>query len=90
VARDGYTLLSWNGLSFDFNILAEESGLPDECGKLAMDHVDMMFHVVCRLGHYIALARAAEAVGIPGKAGGMSGYDAPRMWADGQHEQVLE
>jgi hypothetical protein len=87
---DGYTLLTWNGLSFDLNILAEESGLSVECGTLALDHVDMMFHVVCALGHCISLGKAAEALGIPGKAGGMSGYQAPAMWAAGEHGRVID
>ena len=27
----GYTLLTWNGLGFDFDVLAEESGMDEEC-----------------------------------------------------------
>jgi hypothetical protein len=88
--RDGYTLLTWNGLSLDLNVLAEESGQAVVCGDLAMNHVDMMFHVVCSLGHYIALGKAAEALGIPGKAEGISGHDAPALWAAGEHDRVLE
>jgi hypothetical protein len=88
-ARDGYTLLTWNGLSFDFNILAEESGLPEECGRLALAHVDMMFHVVCQLGHRISLQKAAEGLGLPGKPPGITGANAPALWAAGQHEEVL-
>ena len=87
--RDGYTLLTWNGLSFDFNILAEESGLPEECGRLALAHVDMMFHVVCALGHRLGLQKAAEGLGLPGKEPGRSGADAPVLWAEGRHEEVL-
>jgi len=87
---DGYTLVTWNGLSFDLNILAEESGLSVECGTLALGHVDMMFHVVCALGHYISLGKAAEAFGIPGKAGGMSGHQAPVLWAAGEHAKVID
>ena len=29
----GYTIVTWNGLAFDFDILAEESGLTAECKK---------------------------------------------------------
>ena len=28
---EGYTLLAWNGLGFDFDVLAEESDCRDEC-----------------------------------------------------------
>jgi hypothetical protein len=87
---EGYTLVSWNGLSFDFNILAEESGLPEECARLAFEHVDMMFQVVCTLGYPVALGKAAEGLGLPGKSAGMSGYEAPLLWAQGRHQDVLE
>lgn len=87
--NNGYTLLSWNGLSFDLNVLAEESGDLQTCARLARGHVDMMFHVVCRLGHYIGLDKAAEGLGLPGKTAGVSGYDAPAMWAAGKHTEVI-
>lgn len=89
-AEEGYTLLSWNGLGFDFNILADESGLAEECGRIALDHVDMMFHVVCELGFPVGLGKAAEGLGLPGKAGGISGSDAPLMWAQGRCKEVIE
>ena len=88
--RSGYTLLSWNGLSFDLNVIAEESGQPHECAVLARTHVDMMFHIVCQLGHHVALARAAEGLGLPGKTVGVSGYNAPIMWAEGRHAEVIQ
>ncbi len=87
---DGYTLLTWNGLGFDFDILAEESDAVAECGKLAVEHVDMMFHVFCDRGFPVALNKAAEALKIQGKPEGMSGYLAPRLWADGEHDKVLD
>jgi len=31
LTRRGFTIVTWNGLGFDFDILAEESGLLDEC-----------------------------------------------------------
>ncbi|HEY5160999.1 MAG TPA: ribonuclease H-like domain-containing protein [Gaiellaceae bacterium] len=89
-ADEGYTLLSWNGLGFDFNVLAEESGLAEDCARIALDHVDMMFHVVCELGYPVGLGKAAEGFGLPGKREGMTGYDAPVMWAQGRYDDVLE
>jgi hypothetical protein len=87
--REGYTPLSWNGLSFDFNVLAEESGLPEECARLAIDHVDMMFHAVCTLGHFVGLQKVAEGLRIPGKTAGLTGSEAPARWAAGHHDEVL-
>jgi hypothetical protein len=89
LVSEGYMLLTWNGLHFDFNILAEESGLPAQCARLALSHVDMMFHAVCGLGHFLAIQKAAEALRIPGKTAGISGAMAPAMWAAGRHAEVL-
>jgi hypothetical protein len=50
----------------------------------------MMFHVVCSLGYPVALAKAAQGMGLPGKPAGMSGVQAPKLWAEGRHAEVLE
>ena len=89
MVKADYQILTWNGLAFDFDILAQESGAKDICKRLAWDHVDMMFHVFCQLGYRVALDKAAQGMRIPGKPPGMSGYLAPQMWAEGRHEEVL-
>ena len=38
----GYTLVTWKGVGFDFDVLAEESHLLAECRVLALAHVDTM------------------------------------------------
>ena len=86
----GYQLVTWNGLGFDFDVLAEESGMANECVELANAHVDMMLHLFCVKGYPLALATAAEYVGMAGKYQGMSGTDAVRLWAEGEHEKVLK
>jgi hypothetical protein len=60
----GYTILTWNGLSFDFDVIAEESGMHAECAELALHHVDMMFHVFCLRGHYLGLDKVANGTGL--------------------------
>jgi hypothetical protein len=87
---DGYTLLTWNGLGFDLDVLAEESDCRKQCQTLAMIHVDMMFHVFCDRGFPVALDKAAQALGIPGKPLGMSGVLAPRLWAQGSYQEVID
>ncbi|MCI0493220.1 MAG: ribonuclease H-like domain-containing protein [Planctomycetes bacterium] len=87
---NGYTVLTWNGLGFDFDILAEESATRDECKELALNHVDMMFHVFCDRGFPVALDKAAQALAIPGKPPGMSGLLAPQLWAQGRYRDVLD
>ena len=91
LAGKGYTLLTWNGAGFDFDVLAEESGLRDECQQLALSHVDMMFHLFCTKGYPLALKTASKGMGLPGKTEGMDGAAAVRMWADpGAREQVVD
>lgn len=90
MAKDGFRILTWNGLGFDFDILAEESGATASCRECALGHVDMMFQVFCSLGYPVALDRAAEGMGLPGKPPGMSGLKAPKVWAQGQFKEVLD
>jgi hypothetical protein len=80
----------WNGLGFDLDILAEESGMLSECRQLAASHIDMMFHVFCELGHGVGLDAAARGMGPAGKLEGMKGADAPVLWAEGKREEVLQ
>ena len=86
----GYTLLTWNGLGFDLDVLAEESDSLEECRNLATRHVDMMFHVFCDRGFPVALDKAAQALRIPGKPEGMTGLLAPQLWAKGRYQDVID
>jgi hypothetical protein len=90
MVSQGYTLLTWNGLGFDLDVLAEESDSWAECRKLATDHVDMMFHVFCERGFPVALEKAAQALRIPGKLEGMSGMLAPKTWAQRRYQEVID
>ncbi len=90
LVSDGYTLLTWNGLGFDFDVLAEESGIQDECERLALGHVDMLFHAVCVRGHFVSLQKAADGMGIKGKPEGITGAEAPAAWAAGRYQEVLD
>jgi hypothetical protein len=85
----GYSILTWNGLGFDFEILAEESGRVADCRELALDHVDMMFHLFCQLGYAVGLDRAARGMGLAGKSPGMSGELAPLYWSQGRRQEVM-
>jgi len=88
--KSGYTILTWNGLGFDFDILAEESGCLSACKRLAMEHVDMMFHVFCARGYGLGLDKAARGMGLPGKTTGMDGSMAPMLWKKGEFQKVLD
>ena len=86
----GLTIVAWNGLGFDFDVLSEESGLPAECRRLALTQVDMMFHLFCIKGFPVGLDKAARGTGIEGKPAGMSGIRAPQLWKQGEHDKVLD
>jgi hypothetical protein len=89
-AADGYRILTWNGLGFDFDVLAEESSAAAQCKQCALNHVDMMFHAFCLLGYPMAMEKAAQGMGLPGKPAGVSGVKAPGLWACGQFKVVLD
>lgn len=91
----GYTIVTWNGLGFDFDVLAEESQSPlatHQCRELALAHIDMAFAMLCEKGYMCGLNNAAKGMGLSGKTEGMSGALAPTLWAQGREEQekVLE
>jgi len=90
LSAKGYTLITWGGAHFDFDVLAEESGRVNDCAALAKNHVDMLFHVLCSLGYPVSLQKAAEGMKLPGKKAGVSGALAPTMWAAGQYEEVIQ
>ncbi len=86
----GYTIFSWNGLGFDFDVLAEESGMVRQCRDLALNHVDMMFHFFCLKGFAVGLDSVAKGMGLKGKPAGIEGSLIPGMWAKGEHRVVLD
>lgn len=87
--KDGYTLLTHNGVSFDFDVLAEESGMHAECVELAMNSVDSCLQMHCLRGFPVALEAICMGMGIQGKIEGMDGAKAPQMWHDGKYDEVL-
>lgn len=100
IVNDGYTLLTWNGCSFDFGVLAYETEMWKECAELAMNHIDMMLIVAFSKGHYLSLEKALTGAKLGGKVksavlsdgtslNDMSGEKAPALWAKGEYEVVL-
>ena len=94
-SRRRWTIVTWNGLGFDFDILAEEACNPTYaamCSNLALNHIDIGFQMLCERGFMVALNVAAKGLGLHGKTEGMSGDKAPTMWTQGEEQQkkVLE
>ena len=100
VVKMGYTLVTWNGAAFDFQVLADESGMWLECAELALNHVDLMYNVVCVKGHYLGLSAASSGCGVVPKLKtvtlkdgstleDMNGAKAPELWSAGERNAVL-
>lgn len=87
---DGFTVVTWNGLGFDFDVLAEESCKLNACRQLARSHVDMLYHVFCEKGFPVSLSNAAAGLEVESKSGDVDGMDAPVLWAEGRHQEVLD
>ncbi len=93
--ESGYHILTFNGLGFDFDVLAEEVQNQDYCTELqglALGHIDIFWQMFSERGFGCGLAAIAEGMGLAGKSEGMSGALAPEMWAQGREQQdkVLE
>ena len=87
--KEGYTLAhlerAWLRLRHPGGGVSNALPVP----PLALDHVDMMFHVFCQLGFGVGLDAAARGMGLAGKLEGIKGADAPVLWAEGRREEVL-
>jgi hypothetical protein len=84
----GGVLVTWNGAGFDLPVLARASGLHQECVRLALGSVDMMFQVLAVKGWPIKLAVALEGMGLAGKTG--DGLEAVERWREGRYQDVLD
>ena len=55
-----------------------------KCKKLAIDHVDMMFHLLCQLGFGVSLNAAAREMRLNRKREKRRGALIPALWANGR------
>ncbi len=91
-AENGKTIVTWNGLGFDFRVLQEASGMNVICQSLAINHIDIAFHMLCDKGFMCKLDKAAQGMNMEGKTEGMTGAIAPELWRRDRASQdmVLE
>ncbi len=85
----GYTIVTWNGIGFDFDVLAEESGMRSKCKSLALGHVDMMFHLLCQLGFGVSLNSAAQGMRLTRSCKKRTGSVIPKLWAAERYDEVF-
>jgi DNA polymerase elongation subunit (family B) len=82
---DGYAISTWNGASFDFQVLAcmlgraQRPDLVKRCVELARGqlHVDIMFAFFANKGFCVSLAKVAQAMLKSDNSKSMDGKDAP-------------
>ena len=81
--RRGAQIVTWNGLGFDFLVLAIEcqnESYAQLVREMALRHIDPFFNMFCDMGYGIGLQTAANALNVHGKLEGMHGSLAPLMW----------
>lgn len=99
--KEGFSLFTWNGLSFDMQLLGLYSGMVAECGRLALNSVDAMFLVVAHKGFFLGLDKALVGANIETKLhtvtlndktrfSEMSGQKAPLLWRSGEYSAVMD
>jgi hypothetical protein len=99
--KQGYIPFTWNGLSFDFQLLGKYSGMLEECGILALNSIDGMFIVVANKGFFLGLDKALIGFNLETKrhkvnlndgteVTDMSGAKAPAFWRDGEYQAVKD
>lgn len=80
--KEGDKILTWNGLQFDFKVLARYTSMPEIVVDIALNHhIDMMFEVFCRKGFMLGLDAACVGQSVEGK-GDIHGDLAPHLWQD--------
>ena len=100
----GYKILTWNGVAFDFPVVA--ANCPGVSAYKALDiayssHIDMMLLVSFQTGYRLGLDAALLGAGLAGKKHSvtlkdgtpltdMSGAKAPELWRAGERMAVLD
>lgn len=95
----GHNIVAWNGLNFDFRVMAALTGNVERETQIAMNSIDPMFYMVCYKGHRLGLDATCQGMNIQGKLHEvtlndgsiiteMDGSKAPQMWEAGETEAV--
>jgi len=97
--KEGYIPFGWNTTSFDFRLLAQHSGMVEECAELALNGIDGMLMLTFNRGYFLALDKALAGAGVGTKLHevtlndgtvltDMKGAKAPQLWRDGEYSAV--
>ncbi|MBL8857157.1 MAG: hypothetical protein JNL28_01450 [Planctomycetes bacterium] len=85
----GALVCAWNGMAFDLRWLGHAAGDDRLAAEVALDLYDPMFQFVSKRGFPVSLAAVADGLGVK-ETKLMSGADAPKEWAAGNHQKVID
>ena len=90
MAQDGFTILTWNGLGFDFDILAEEAAAAESCQACAL--CPCGYDVSHRLfpGLSGGTRQRCTRDGVARQAGRHDRLAGPQALGAGHHKDVLD
>jgi hypothetical protein len=86
----GYTLLTWDAMRSEWDLLASQSQDRVFCRQLASQHVDMVFHVVCARGHRLSLEHAAYGMELTLERPDSHRTTALQRWSEKDCRAALE
>lgn len=85
-------IVSFNGSGFDIKLLAQymksDKNKYMKVRKMNLNHIDLMFLVVCNRGHPAGLSKITEAMGVGKKSLEGGGLESVKLWAAGKYEDV--
>lgn len=85
----GSIVAAWNGMAFDLRWLGHVANDVELAAAVALDLYDPMFQFVSKRGFPISLAAVADGLGVV-ETKLMAGADAPKEWAKGNHQKVID
>ena len=85
-------IITWNGMGFDWQVILDESQCPNIISRIAPNHIDIGFAMMCDKGYMCGLNKAAQGMKVGSKLEGVKGKDAPVLWKTSLQDQqrVLE
>lgn len=87
--QTGVEVCAWNGLKFDLRWMAHAADDRALGRAVALELVDPLYQFFCTYGFVVSLAKVGEGLGI-GLEKSMTAAEAPRAWAAGEHQRVLD
>jgi hypothetical protein len=92
-AQKGAMIISWGGTAVDFRVLHSalcgDAKRQKMCKDIVENHIDIPIASSTDIGMMMGLDAAAQGTGN-GRKNNQLSTDAPRLWTEGKHAEVLE